>query len=52
MKKGFFVVLLSVLLSGLTAYGVVKANNEGVFVSSPIWQIPIIRISHMRQNLQ
>lgn len=35
MKKGFFVVLLSVLLSGLTAYGVVKANNEGVFVSSP-----------------
>ena len=30
MKKGFLVVLLSVLLSGLTAYGVVKATNPGV----------------------
>ena len=28
MKKGFFVMLLSVLLSGLTAYGVVKASNK------------------------
>ena len=28
MKKGFFVVLFSVLLSGLTAYGVVKASNK------------------------
>lgn len=27
MKKGFLVVLASVLLSGLTAYGVVKANT-------------------------
>ena len=26
MRNGFFVVLISVLLSGLTAYGVVKAN--------------------------
>ena len=29
MKRGFLVVLLSVLLSGLTAYGVVKATNTG-----------------------
>ena len=28
MKKGFFIVLLSVLLSGLTAYGVVKASDS------------------------
>ena len=30
MKKGFFTVLFSVLLSGLTAYGVVRAHNQDV----------------------
>ena len=28
MKKGFFIVFISVLLSGLAAYGVVKAAND------------------------
>ncbi|MCQ2156752.1 MAG: hypothetical protein MJY57_06120, partial [Bacteroidales bacterium] len=27
MKKGFFTVILSVVLSGLTAYGILKAAN-------------------------
>jgi len=28
MKKGFLTVLLSILAGGLTAYGVVKANEN------------------------
>ena len=30
MKKGFLTVLLSILAGGLTAYGVVKANEKNL----------------------